>query len=275
MSSNTPSIAVLVLTKNEERDIATCLQSVQWADERLVIDSGSNDDTVTLAKQSGARVCIHPLNPFNASAQRNWAIEHASVKSDWILFIDADEVVTDALAKTIRDTITNAPITILGYRLAPKFMFMGQWLKRTQHYPAWHDRLFRRGTLRFRGSWPRDEFDLDDESAVGYIEEPYLHYGFNRGFTYWIEKHNIYSDNVSVETLSNRHAPSGKRSAEYWMNNHLILGPIARFLYHWLARGGILDGRAGLIYSLMMFMYQLMVSLKVEEGKRRSAGKPV
>lgn len=276
------SISAVVLARDEEVNIGRCLESLTWADEMIVVDSGSTDGTVEIARQHRARVLVNEMLPFNASAQRNWALHNADLIGDWVLFLDADEEVTPALAEAIRHELSEAADEIVGYRLCPRFMFLGQWLRYTMGYPAWHDRLVRRDTIGFAGSWPSDHFEPTDKQ-IGYIHEPYLHFSFNNGIARWLAKHNVYSTNVARSVMEElRYNQKGqarvlplKRRLEYWASGHIVLGVLFRLGYQLLVRRSFLDGYPGIMYSLMMAAYQLMIGLKVEEFKRRNAGLPM
>ena len=179
-----------MLTLNEEVNIERCLASLAWAHEVVVVDSGSEDNTVTLAEAAGARVVEHrQQGQFRISDQRNWALQHAGLASEWVLFVDADEEVPEALAAEIR-TRCAAEGGPDAYQLAPKYMFWGRWMRRSMRYPAWHDRLLRREKVTFQGGvW--EHFTPGTDS--GRIDEPYIHLGNSQGFSNWLERHNRYS----------------------------------------------------------------------------------
>ncbi|MFB0534684.1 MAG: glycosyltransferase family 2 protein [Anaerolineae bacterium] len=279
--NDSPGISAVVITKNEETNIQRCLESLKWADETVVVDSGSTDRTLEIAERCGARALTHIMSPFNANQQRNWAMENGNLIGEWVLFMDADEQVTPALAEAICRELGQAQDDVVGYRLAPKFMFMGRWLKHAGGYPAWHDRLVRKGTLSFVGSWPPDHFEQTDKK-IGHIYEPYLHFSFNNGIERWIDKHNLYSTNVACDVISSlqsdyhvegRHE-FGER-LQLWASRYIILGTLLRLAYFLIVRRAVFDGHAGIVHALMMAMYQLMIGLKVEEFKRRERGSPM
>ncbi|MFM7268023.1 MAG: glycosyltransferase family 2 protein, partial [Cyanobium sp.] len=186
----TPTIAGVVLTLNEEQDLARALISLAWCDERLVLDSGSSDGTAAVARSQEVRLVEHRQPPpFRISEQRNWALEQAGLGSDWVLFLDADEQVGPELAAEIRRRIA-APDAPDGFELTPRYWFLGRWLKRTQGYPNWHPRLVRRGSLRFEGGvWEC----FPAGAAVGRIALPYEHYAFSKGLDDWLERHRRYA----------------------------------------------------------------------------------
>lgn len=270
MNKNT--ITAVVLTKNEEKNIGFCLASLAWADEIIVVDNGSSDGTLLIAGEYGAKTITHMAAEFQYFDQRNWVLRNVPLKGEWVLFMDADEVVPQQLAEAIRNSVDKAEEKIIGFFLAPKFIFMGKWLKHVSMFPVWHPRLLRKGSLYYRGAYYLEEFDLGNAKGdIGRIEVPYLHYGFRNGLNRWIGKHNDYSDGVAREILdpSGQLKQTGKRRLENWGGKHLFLGPVTRVLFLLFIKKGILDGKAGITYSLMMGMYQFMIGLKVEELKSK------
>lgn len=280
MSSHKKStISAVVLTYNEENNLKDCLQSLKWCDEIIVVDSGSTDQTQKIAEEEGAKFILHELPFFRVLTQRNWILENVPLAGDWILFIDADERVPKELAVEIGKVIDEASKEVIGFKLAPKFIFMNQWLRRTMRFPAWHERLIRKGQV-FSKPNPLtiDDLCLDDSRGIiKKIKNPYLHYGFNNGMERWFDKHNSYSTIIARQMvkLTKNDVLSGAKKVEVWMNRSLLLGPLFRLFYCLFWRGGILEGKAGITYSFMMGFYQFMICLKVEELRRREKGEPL
>jgi glycosyltransferase involved in cell wall biosynthesis len=270
------TIAAVVLTCNEELNIARCIQSLKWADDLIVVDSGSTDETRAIARKLGARVYINSPEQFSASAQRNWALECCSLATEWVLFLDADEECPPALHRELRRVLPLASERVVAYRLAPRFVFMGKWLKHTAVHPAWHDRLIRRGLVRFVGGWPVDRFE-PPEGEVGFMRELYVHYGLANGVQHWYSKHNVYSSNVAKQAVEA--AALGCWTSPAWtmplvlrLSHHPFLGAAARFLAELILRGGFLDGYPGWIYAGMRASYQFMIGVKIIEQKRHDKG---
>jgi glycosyltransferase involved in cell wall biosynthesis len=149
MTLTLSEITVVILTLNEEANLQRCLDSTGWAADRVVIDSGSTDATLEIASKNKVRYLVRQAKPFLISEQRNWALENAAIKTEWTLFIDADEVIPERLRQELQQVLATAPAYVTGYRLTPQFMFLGRWLRYCQGYPNWHDRLVRTG----RGSY--------------------------------------------------------------------------------------------------------------------------
>lgn len=278
MTANT-TMAAVVLTRNEERNIRDCLETLRWVDDLVVLDSGSTDRTLELAESAGARAVVHPLSPFDFSVQRNYALQHCGISAEWVLFIDADERVPSSLHDAIAATLDSAPPDLVAFRLAPKFMFMGKWLRRVCRYPVWHDRLVRREQVRYVGVGPPDVLDAP-ENAIGYIHEPYIHYGFNNGVSGWFSKHNTYSTNVAeqaIRVLDDGVSPDASfaNPRALSLSRYPFLGAAARFAYALFAHGGILDGYPGILYAGMLAVHQFMIGVKVAELRRRRRNLPV
>ena len=274
-----PKVTGVVLCLNEAENLPRCLKSLSWCEEIIVIDSGSCDGSQEIALRLGARVIEHcQAGTFNISEQRNWALIHAEIKSDWILFLDADEEIGTACSSEIRRTIRSSA-NRNGYELTPRYWFLGRWLKRTQGYPNWHPRLLRQGSMYFEGGvWESFSTSLD----IGRINEPYEHYAFSKGIDDWLQRHIRYADweaNRIVEYLDYRDKNAlgtkrwlwlRQRSAELWP-----LRPILRFSQKYGFQGGFLEGWQGLLFCLLMGTYDLITVMKVIQIRRRAANLPL
>lgn len=268
-----------MLTLDEEVNIARCMGSLSWVDEVVILDSASTDRTVEIARQLGARVIEHrQVGPYNIAEQRNWALEHADLRTDWILFVDADEVVPDGLATRIRECCERGDGPD-AYQLAPKYLFWGRWMRRSMRYPAWHDRLVRRGKVTFEGGvWEHFRAGVE----VGQIAEPYLHYGNSKGFEDWLERHGRYSswdalsvlkylDSGELESFeTTRQLRARQVAARLW-----IFRPLLRFVLMYIVRGGFLDGPEAFVFCLRYAVYDYMTVEKVIEARRRRSGRPL
>lgn len=273
------TIAGVVLTLNEEQDLARALRSLKWCDELLVVDSGSNDSTFEVAKQCGAQFEKHiQAQPFLITEQRNWALDKAGLTSDWILFLDADEEVSPALANHLRACI-NSKSALDAYELTPRYWFLGKWLKRTQGYPNWHPRLVRRGTTYFQGGvWE----SFSPGARVGRVFIPYEHYAFSKGFDDWLERHRRYAT-WDAEQIT-QYLTCGSQSfqpPQRWRNLRLLMSklwflrPPLRFIQKYVVQLGFLEGWQSFLFSLMMSFYDFMTVIKVVELLRRKKGLPL
>ena len=166
------SIAVVIITKDEERNIAACLESVQWADERIVVDACSNDRTTEIAKQHGAQVHVRPWPGYGP--QKNFGMEQA--RSEWILIVDADERITPALRDEIQALLKAGPLAnVAGFEIPRRNYFYGRWIRGGGIYPDYQLRLFRKAAgryddvllhenLRLRGRIQRLQHPMDHDS---------------------------------------------------------------------------------------------------------------
>src|SRR5262245_26006878 len=165
-------LSVIILTYNEVENIPSCLSSVEWADDVILVDSGSTDGTVDLARKvrSDVRTFMHPFGDFGA--QRNWALDETTPKHDWVLFLDADERCDPGCAAAIRQAVMS-PGHHVGFYLTYRNFFLDRWIKHCTLYPTWQLRLLKLGAVRFEkeGHGQREV----TEGPLGYIREPYDH----------------------------------------------------------------------------------------------------
>jgi glycosyltransferase involved in cell wall biosynthesis len=272
------AIAAIVLTKNEQANISRCLASIPWP-RKVVVDSGSTDATVELAKQCGAMVLVHiQEGPFNIAEQRNWAIAASKLNAEWILFLDADEELTSRTIKAIEDASTHGT-EYDAFELTPKYLFWGRWLKRTQGYPNWHDRLVKNIEAPFEGGvWEHFRSDL----RVGKLAEPYNHYGFSKGLSDWLNRHDRYStwDGARVYAFLQSGQSGDLGTARKLRLRGLAarlwpIRPIARFVYMYIYKLGFLEGMPGFVYSVLCMFYEFMTVVKINEHRRISRGLPL
>ena len=273
-------ITVIVLTYNEELNISACLDSVSFSDDIWVLDSHSSNRTCAIAKAKGANVELRTFD--NYAAQRNHALS-LPLKHDWVLMLDADELATPEVLQEIK-TITempNNPVTL--YRMRRKDMFMGQWLKRSSGYPTWFARLFRKGRVQVEREI-NEEYTTDGQ--VGLLQSHLIHYPFNKGTAYWIQRHNRYSS-MEAKRLSEEieasipwgllkdKDPALRRKAFKQIAYRLPCRPLLAFVYLYFIKLGFLDGKPGFHYSRMRAMYEYMIELKMIEHTRKQKGLPI
>ena len=273
------TIAGVVLTLNEEQDLARALSSLNWCDELLVVDSGSTDRTPEVAAQCGARFVQHiQTAPFLITDQRNWVLEYGGLKSDWVLFLDSDEEVGKDLASSVHFSI-NSSSEFDAYELTPRYWFLGKWLKRTQGYPNWHPRLVKRGFTYFQGGvWE----SFTPNTRVGRLHYPYEHYAFSKGFDDWLERHQRYANWDARQTIDylTSHSSSSLstqrfRSLRLVMSRLWFIRPPLRFIQKYILQFGFLEGWQALIFSVMISFYDFMVVVKVIELLRKRRHLPL
>lgn len=274
------NISVLILTCNEELNLPRCLDSVKWSDDVLVVDSFSTDRTVELAQKAGARVLQNRFVDF--ASQRNFGLAGGGLKHDWVLHLDADEVVTPELKRELADCAASGETD--AYRVASKMMFQDRWLKHSGLYPSYQVRFGKRDRLSFVqvGHGQRENLD---PARVGTLQEPLLHFSFSKGIADWVERHNRYSTAEATHFLETAGAqridwpgifaisdPSRRRRALKVLSSRLPCRPTLRFLYMYFFRLGFLDGGAGLTYCRLLVFYEHLTVLKIRELRRRNDG---
>ena len=279
MPLNPMNIVAVILTKNEEINLERCIESVRFCRDVVVVDSGSTDRTEEIARRMGAHFLVHVQPPpFQISEQRNWVLDQFDFRGAWVLYIDADEIVTPELKARLLELAT-APATHDHYLLTPRYMFLGRWLKRTIGYPNWHARLLRHGSTRFAGGvWEH----FSSTRPSGHIHEPYDHFANSKGLSDWLARHDRYSswDAKSAfeylatgreESLGTTRKVGMRRlAARFWP-----LRPLARFTHTYFLRLGFLEGWQALVFSLLYAFYELMTVVKIIELRRQSRGEPL
>jgi glycosyltransferase involved in cell wall biosynthesis len=267
-------ISVIILTKNEALNLPACLQSVAWSDDVHVLDSGSTDNTIEIAHHHGAFVATNPFESF--AKQRNFALEHLLLRYKWILFLDADEVVTDQFRNALFDAVSNAGENVAGFYCCWKMMLEGKWLKHCDNFPKWQFRLLRKDRAKFTdfGHGQKEDSII---GIINYIKEPYLHYCFSKGWSHWMERHNRYSSQEAVARLNNcpslknifsRHG-SVRNAALKCLVSRIPGWPLLRFLQAYFFNLGFLEGVPGLIYCANVSYYEFLIQLKMREQRKR------
>ncbi len=251
------SLSVIVITKNEAHNIQGCLQSVAWCDEIVVVDSGSTDDTVALARSCGARV-VQTTDWPGYGPQKNVALSHA--RSDWVLSIDADERVTPALRDEILAAMTSGRHD--AYRLPRLSRFCGRFIRHAGWYPEPVLRLFRRGEARFSDDLVHER--VVASGSVGMLREPLMHYTY-ADYTEVLTKIDRYS------TLGARQAFERGKRATPWT---AVVHGLWAFVRTYVFRAGFLDGAQGFGVALMLgeasyYKYIKLWYLQRDAGSRR------
>jgi glycosyltransferase involved in cell wall biosynthesis len=271
-------VSVLILTLNEENNLAECIDSCAWSDDIVVFDSMSADRTVEIAREKGARVLERRFD--NYAGQRNAALTTVEYKHPWVLMVDADERVPPDLAAEIQSTVAAAGEHVALYRMRRKDHFLGKWLRRSSGYPTWFGRLVRLGRIRVERE-VNEEYIAD--GRIEHLESHLHHFPFNRGIAYWFERHNRYSTmeaaaklglhgrRIALRALLNGD-PIDRRRTLKQLLYYVPFRPLIVFFYLYIVRLGILDGRAGFHFSRMRATYEMLIDLKVVESQRRQQG---
>ncbi|MHA1753211.1 MAG: glycosyltransferase family 2 protein [Candidatus Helarchaeota archaeon] len=247
-------LSVVIITKNEERNIKQCLESVKWADEIIVVDAESVDRTVEIAKQYTDKVFIKPWSGFGP--QKNWGISKA--KYNWIFIIDADERVTPELKEEILAAIDNSN-NVCAFQIPRKNYFLGKWFKYKGEYPNYQLRLFKKGK-----AWYNDvqiHENLIVKGKIGYLKEPLLHFPINSIEDYFI-RFNQYTTLAAIEKNKRR-----KSRVRIW---DLIFRPMATFIKMYIIKQGFRHGKSGFIFSILDSFFTYVKYLKlcdIQEGR--------
>jgi len=269
-------LTAIVLTQDEEINIRECLKTLAWADDVVVVDSGSRDRTIEIARHErpDVRIFSHGFKDFGD--QRNWALDNAQSPHEWILFVDADERIPADCAEAIQHAVRGAG-GLVGFFLCARTYFLGRWIRHSTMFPSWQLRLLRRGAVRFQkeGHGQREVAG----GPLGYIETPYDHFGFSKGLEAWIARHNRYSTEeielihrLRTEPLNILDAfgpPVARRRFLKRLAARIGGRPVMRFVYLYFLRGGWLDGRPGLLYCLLRMAHEIHIVAKMEERRCR------
>lgn len=228
-----PALSVVIITLNAARQIEACLKSVAFVDEIVVVDSGSSDATVEIALKYGARVISQEWLGFGR--QKQFAVEQA--RNDWVLCLDADERVSEALRAAISETLRN-PLAS-AYRMARSNRFMGRYLRHGEGYPDWSLRLFDRRRARWSDDPVHEK--VETELPVASLRGDLFHESAEALDAY-LEKQNRYTTlQAQAMYLAGRRARLGQ----------LIFSPLVRFIRFYLVRLGFLDGVPGLVHIMI------------------------
>jgi glycosyltransferase involved in cell wall biosynthesis len=277
------SVAAVVLTFNEERNLPACLESLAgWVDELFVVDSGSTDRTVEIARQAGARVVEHAFEHYGA--QRNWAIDHLPIASAWTLHVDADERITPELQQAVMAALARDADDATGYLVSRRTMFMGRWMRHGGHYPAWHLRLMRTGAGRCEDRLYDQHFyvtgpvrklqgDLIDTWTPDVAT-------FTARHLRWaaLEAAEHEAPATAAGRIRGRFGSDNAIEQRRWLRDWyarlpLFVRPTAYFLYRYVVRLGFLDGRPGLVFHVLQgFWFRFLVDALILERRLRRKG---
>jgi glycosyltransferase involved in cell wall biosynthesis len=246
---NRPTIAAGVITRNERRHIVSCLESLQWADEIVVLDSQSDDGTVELARPLVTRLETRRFVDF--PSQRQAALD--LICSDWVLFVDADERVTSELAEEVRDVVALVgPSAPVGYWVPRRNYIWGRWIKGGGWYPDYQLRLFRRNRGRY--DLARGVHELVDlDGAAGHLQHTLIHHNYE-SVGQFLAKQWQYST-LEARTLFDQ----GKRARPH----NLVLQPVREFRRRLVTLGGYRDGPHGVALATLLAYYTLVTYVKL------------
>jgi glycosyltransferase involved in cell wall biosynthesis len=253
------SLSVVIISHNEEPNIGRTLASVAWADERIVVDSGSTDQTAAIARDGGAKVFVEPWKGY--AGQKNSAIAKASC--DWVLSLDSDEEVSPELAANIQRVTNSRGEKIDGYFIARRNFFLGRWIRHGGFYPDRKLRLFRRGRGHFADRAVHETMRVDGPTTI--LPGDLIHHAYPTLAGY-IDTMNRYSS-LAAEVLVSEGRVSGSL---FWFVANVRVRPVLNFVWNYFFRGGFFDGREGFLLHCYHNIYVSWKYAKAwEMGPRR------
>jgi len=266
-------ISILILTKNEEQDLPGCLKSVAWSDDIHVFDSFSEDRTVEISLEAGARVTQRKFDGY--ASQRNAALDTVNYKYPWLLILDADERIPWQLVPKLQEQILKANGNVNGFRIRRRDYLHNTWLKHSQISP-FYIRLVRLGKAHYHREINEV---LDVDGTVAEIDGYFDHYPFSKGFDHWLKKHNQYSTMEAKRWIEENTGNfrfllskallskdfNERRYHQKGLFYQLPGRPLIKFFYMVFIRLAFLDGRAGLTYATLQSIYEYFIVLKTRQ----------
>lgn len=276
-------ISVIILTFNEERHIARCINSLKsFAKEIFVVDSFSTDSTVAIALSEGATVFQNKY--INQAIQFNWALKKCKISTEWVMRIDADEYILPALSTEISNKLPLLEQSISGIFIKRRLIFLNKWIKYGGNYPIWLLRIWRNGKGYCENRWI-DEYMKITEGDTAYFEMDFVDENLN-SISWWIDKQNNHSTREMIVHFLNKYQIGSKeevtptitgspdqrkRLAKHLYSRFpLFIRPLLLFVYIYFFRCGFIDGYPALIrHFLIVFWYRFLVDAKIYEINKR------
>ena len=267
----------MIFTLNEEIHLPSCLDSLSWCDDVIVVDSFSTDKSEDVCRQRGITFVQHAFE--NLASQRNWALDTLPIRHEWVLILDADERVPMELVAEMHGAIGRAPAKVAAFRLCRRLHLWGRWLKYSSLYPTWIVRLIRKDRVRYFVSGHGESQDVDGEIRglkTALIDENL------KGIDEWFARQNRYSHkeaeyeyeqsgkgDIFSNLLSNN--PLRRRVGLKRLASSMPARGLLFFLYSYIWKRGFLDGRDGFVFCVMRSIYQTMIAIKKYDLKRLAA----
>lgn len=247
-------LSAVVHTLNEEHNIEACLKTLSFADEIVVVDNESTDNTVSIAKACGARIEVFTEHYGYPEPARVFGL--SKLKGDWVFILDADERVTTELADEIINVI-NDPASVDGYWVPIRNYHFGRWLKHGKLYPDLHMRFFKRE----KGGYPEVGLHrgIVVDGTVEQVKHDILHYSY-KNIEHYFQKLNIYTTAEGKRIVEQKRLPTGY---------DVFIKPLHRFLKSYIVQGGMRDGLEGYMFHLFSALYVFISELKAWELYRQ------
>lgn len=275
-----PMIDVLIIAFNESANLPSCLGALAgWTRKVFVIDSGSTDGSQEMARSYGAEVVHHNWEGY--ARQKNWGLDNLPFESDWILIVDADEIITPEVKRRLVEIASQPTDTIRenGFFINRITYFMGRPIRHCGYFPSWNMRFFKRGKGHYEDRAVHEHVIIKD--PVGHIREPMIH-DDRRGLEHYFAKHNRYSTLEARAIFDEIYGGQQRTQDEAnvtrdtrlrrWLKRHIMphapFPGLWRFLYMYVLRLGLFDGRAGFEFCKFISTYDSLVALKFRELRR-------
>lgn len=279
------TIAAIILTKNEEKHIARCINSLKGiCDEVFVVDSLSTDRTCEIAEELGAKVYKNPWK--NYATQFNYGVYQCPIQSEWIWRIDADEFLEGNIGTAVKNTLSNCSENVNGVYVRKRIDFMGKPLLHGGWYPSYHLKIFRKGHGDCENRWMDEHIRIFDGTTITIEEGNQVDANLN-DLTWWTEKHNGYATREMVDMLMMEYGLDAKAQEvipKFWgteeqrkrclkikyIKSPLFVRPFINFFLRYILKGGFLDGKEGFIWHILQgFWYRMLVDAKIFEIKKQ------
>jgi glycosyltransferase involved in cell wall biosynthesis len=287
MKSRAP-VSVIVPVKNEAENLNRCLPALTWADEVFVVDSQSTDETEKVAGARGARVVQFHFNGTYPK-KKNWALDQLPLRNEWVLIVDADEIVVPELADEIARRIATEDAD--GYYLNSHYYFLGRPIRHCGYASCWNLRLFKHRLGRYEKMPDRTGGRSGDNEAHEHVElggrssrlENALEHHAYPTIATWVEKHNRYAiwEAAECERFLRDPIPQSIGSVQRFKRRlkkiawRLPMRPLVRFIYAYILRLGFLDGKPGLVFCGLLAFYDFLASAnRYEQQIARSRSRP-
>ena len=244
-------ISVVITSYNSQEKIENCLKSVSFADEIIVVDGSSIDKTLEIAKKYRSKIFVRPNNPM-LNVNKNFGFSKA--KGDWIFSLDTDERITPELAKEIKEKIGNS---VNGYWIPRKNIIFGKWIEHTGWYPDYQLRFFRNGKGKYEEEHVHEMIKVDGK--IGNLNGHILHYNYDNVLQFIQKTGIVYAPNEADQLLKKGYIFDWRDSIRF---------PLKEFLSRFFAREGYKDGFHGLVLSMLMAFYHLVVFAYIWEKQK-------
>lgn len=279
------SIAAIILTKNEEKHITRCINSLKGiCNEVFIIDSLSTDRTCEIAEELGAKVYKNPWK--NYATQFNYGVYQCPIQSEWIWRIDADEFLEGNIGIAVKNVLSNCPADVNGVYVRKRIDFMGKPLLHGGWYPSYHLKIFRKGHGDCENRWMDEHIRIFEGTTITIEEGNQVDANLN-DLTWWTEKHNGYATREMVDMLMMEYGMDAKaqevtpkffgteEQRKRWLKikyikTPLFIRPFINFFLRYILKRGFLDGKEGFLWHILQgFWYRMLVDAKIFEIKKK------